>query len=154
MPSRKNRYILWFKETGIKDIPRVGGKNASLGEMFQYLNPKGVRIPNGFSVTAGAYNYFLRESGLRSRIKSILSGLNTRDIRNLQERGHKVRQAALSAHFPKDLEEQIVREYRKISRLYKMHDVDVAVRSSATAEDLPDASFAGQQESYLNIRGD
>ncbi|OGY92939.1 MAG: phosphoenolpyruvate synthase [Candidatus Komeilibacteria bacterium RIFCSPLOWO2_01_FULL_53_11] len=154
MPNKKGTFILWFRETGIKDIPLVGGKNASLGEMFQKLTRKGVRVPNGFSVTAGAYNYFLRESGLRSKIKSILSGLNTRDIRNLQERGHKVRQAILSAHFPKDLEEQIVREYRKLSRLYKMHDVDVAVRSSATAEDLPDASFAGQQESYLNIRGE
>ncbi len=152
--QRKNRYILWFKETGIKDIPLVGGKNASLGEMFQFLNPKGVRIPNGFSVTAQAYNYFLRESGLRSRIKSILADLNTKNIHNLQERGHKVRQEILKATFPQDLQDEILKAYHQLSKLYNLNDVDVAVRSSATAEDLPDASFAGQQESYLNIRGE
>ncbi|MBI4090987.1 MAG: phosphoenolpyruvate synthase [Candidatus Komeilibacteria bacterium] len=154
MPPRKNRYILWFKETGIKDIPSVGGKNASLGEMFQFLTPKAVRIPNGFSVTAGAYNYFLRESGLRSRIKTILADLDTKNIHNLQERGHKVRQEILRAHFPKDLEQEILASYHELSKVYKVHDVDVAIRSSATAEDLPNASFAGQQESYLNIRGE
>ncbi|OGY90683.1 MAG: phosphoenolpyruvate synthase [Candidatus Komeilibacteria bacterium RIFCSPLOWO2_01_FULL_52_15] len=152
--DRKQRYILWFKETGIKDIPLVGGKNASLGEMFQHLIKKGVAIPNGFSVTAHAYQYFLRETGLRSKIKVILSGLNTGSIKNLQERGHRVRQEILKAKFPKDLEDEIVAAYRELCTVYETHDVDVAVRSSATAEDLPDASFAGQQESYLNIRGD
>src|SRR3989344_1263639 len=152
--DRKQRYILWFKETGIKDIPLVGGKNASLGEMFQHLIKKGVAIPNGFSVTAHAYQYFLRETGLRSKIKVILSGLNTGSIKTLQERGHRVRQEILKAKFPKDLEDEIVAAYRELCTVYETHDVDVAVRSSATAEDLPDASFAGQQESYLNIRGD
>jgi len=154
MAQKKHSYILWFKQTGIKDIPLVGGKNASLGEMYQKLTKKGVRVPNGYSVTAGAYNYFLRESGLRSKIKTILSGLNTHDMRNLQDRGHKVRQAILRATFPKDLEDEILAAYHKLSKLYKRRDVDVAVRSSATAEDLPDASFAGQQESYLNIQGE
>src|SRR3989338_246556 len=100
MKRPKGKYILWFKETGIKDIPKVGGKNASLGEMYQKLTKKGVKVPNGFSVTASAYNYFLKESGLRSKIKSILATLDTRDIRNLQERGHKVRQVILAAEFP------------------------------------------------------
>lgn len=151
--AHKNKFILWFKETGIKDVPLVGGKNASLGEMYQYLTKKGVKIPNGFSVTASAYNYFLRETGLRSKIKIILSDLDTSSIHNLQERGYKVRQEILKAKFPSDLEDEITQQYDVLSKLYKAHDVDVAIRSSATAEDLPDASFAGQQDTYLNIQG-
>ncbi len=154
MSKKKNKYILWFKETGIQDVRIVGGKNASLGEMFQHLVKRGVRVPNGFCVTAGAYNYFLRETGLRSRIRSILSGLDSGNIHNLVSRGHRIRQEILKAAFPRDLEEEIIRAYRELSKLYGSEDADVAVRSSATAEDLPDASFAGQQESYLNIRGD
>src|SRR3989338_11265532 len=116
MPNKKGTFILWFRETGIKDIPLVGGKNASLGEMYQKLTKKGVRVPDGFSVTAGAYNYFLRESGLRSKIRTILTGLDTGNIRNLQDRGHKVRQAILRAAFPKDLEDEILLSYHTLSK--------------------------------------
>lgn len=150
----KKKLILWFSETGIKDVPRVGGKNASLGEMYAKLAKKGVKIPNGFATTSSAYRYFLQHAGIRKGIKEILKDLNAKDIRNLQVRGKKVRQLILGVDLPKDLEKEITAAYRKLSQFYKTKNVDVAVRSSATAEDLPDASFAGQQETFLNIRGE
>ncbi|MDD5039703.1 MAG: phosphoenolpyruvate synthase [Patescibacteria group bacterium] len=150
--SRKRALILWFSELGIKDVPLVGGKNASLGEMYQNLTRHGVKVPNGFAITATAYFYLLKKAGIRNEVKRILSDLNTHNLRNLQERGKKVRKLVLSAPFPKDLEELIIKNYHKLEKQYGK-GVDVAVRSSATAEDLPDASFAGQQETYLNIRG-
>ncbi|MDD5489150.1 MAG: phosphoenolpyruvate synthase [Candidatus Moranbacteria bacterium] len=170
--NTKTKYILWFRETGIKDIELVGGKNASLGEMHRNLRKYGIRIPDGFSITSEAYRYFLRQNNLDAEIKKILKGLDTGNMRNLAERGYKVRQAILSAEFPFDLRNSIVESYSKLSREYNPHrsfkiswdkkdhtnhfagGVDVAVRSSATAEDLADASFAGQQESYLNITGE
>ncbi len=169
---KNKKFILWFSETGIKDVPRVGGKNASLGEMYRHLKNKGIKIPNGFSVTADAYRYFLKENKLDEEMKRILRGLNTRNIRNLAERGHKIREAIMSAQFPVDLRNEIVKAYAKLSYEYKPRSfrilmdprrdhtnhfaggVDVAIRSSATAEDLIDASFAGQQESYLNVSGE
>ncbi|HCM68315.1 MAG TPA: phosphoenolpyruvate synthase, partial [Candidatus Kerfeldbacteria bacterium] len=151
-PSRSKRFILWFRELGIRDVPLVGGKNASLGEMYQKLVGKGVSIPNGFAITAHAYFYLLEKAGIRDDIKRVLKDLNTHDIRNLQAHGKKVRELIMSTTFPKDLENLIVENYRKLEKQYGK-GVDVAVRSSATAEDLPDASFAGQQETYLNIRG-
>ncbi len=150
---KKKKYILWFREIGIKDVPLVGGKNASLGEMYSKLTRKGVPVPNGFAVTAQAYDYFITTTGVKKEIKTILKGLNTHNIKNLQERGEAVRQAILRAEFPQDLKDQIVVAYQKLSKEYRVKNVDVAVRSSATAEDLPDASFAGQQESFLNVEG-
>jgi len=150
---KKSKYILWFKDIRIKDVPLVGGKNASLGEMYSKLSKRGVAIPNGFAVTASGYDYFITSQGVKREIKKILKDLNTHDIHNLQERAKAVRQTILSADFPQDLKEQIVAAYKKLSKQYKSKAVDVAVRSSATAEDLPDASFAGQQDTYLNVEG-
>lgn len=157
-PCRKTNtmaggFVLWFDELGIKDVPIVGGKNASLGEMYRKLTKKGVSVPNGFAVTADAYRYLLYEAGIEDDIKEILSDLDTHDIHNLRERGQKVRETILKAEFPKDLEHAIKDAYKKLCDEYGPN-TDVAVRSSATAEDLPDASFAGQQETYLNIKGD
>lgn len=151
---RKNKkFILWFNQIGIKDIPLVGGKNASLGEMYRHLTQKGVVVPNGFTITSAAYHYFLKKADIIKRIKQILADLNTHNLKNLMDRGAKVRQIILKSSLPEDLEQLIVRGYRKLEQQYGKN-CDVAVRSSATAEDLPDASFAGQQETFLNIRGE
>ncbi|HLM83798.1 MAG TPA: PEP/pyruvate-binding domain-containing protein, partial [Candidatus Bathyarchaeia archaeon] len=115
----KTKYTLLFKETGIKDIELVGGKNASLGEMFRNLKKKGIRVPDGFSVTAEAFRYFVSENKLDSEIKNILKGLNTGNMRNLAERGYRIRQAILSAEFPIDLRNQIVDAYSRLSHEYK-----------------------------------
>ena len=146
--------VLWFSELGISDVPIVGGKNASLGEMYQALRPEGIRIPNGFAVTATAYHAFIEDSGVASRLRDILVDLDTRNIADLQRRGRAARQAILETPLPKALEASILKAYRALSEEAGEEFVDVAVRSSATAEDLPDASFAGQQETYLNIRGE
>ena len=111
----RKRYVLWFKEIGIKDVPKVGGKGASLGEMYSKLTKKGVAVPNGFAVTAEAYEYFIDSTGVKKEIKKILRDLNTRDIHNLQARGQAVRQAILAADFPQDLAAQIVLAYKKLS---------------------------------------
>ncbi len=145
-------FILWFKEIGINDVPLVGGKNASLGEMYQHLSSKGIQVPNGFAITAEAYKHLLKDAGIEDAIKEALADLDTSDINNLRERGKKVREIILNAKFPEDLEEEIKKAYAKMEEEY-YPNVDVAVRSSATAEDLPDASFAGQQETFLNITG-
>ncbi|MEM0230991.1 MAG: phosphoenolpyruvate synthase [Candidatus Woesearchaeota archaeon] len=149
--EKKDRFILWFDEIGIEDISLVGGKNASLGEMYRFLKDK-VSIPNGFAITATAYNFFLERTKLKDRIREELKGLNTRNIRNLEEKGHKIRSMIRNAEIPYELRTEILAAYQKLCEQYGPN-TDVAVRSSATAEDLPDASFAGQQESYLNIRG-
>lgn len=151
--SKKDAYILWFEELAIDDVPFVGGKNASLGEMYQNMAQKGIQVPNGFALTSHAYNHFIDSAGIRDNIKDILSDLDTSDLKNLKERGHKVRETILSAEFPEDIQQAVEEAYKKLSDQYSSGDTDVAVRSSATAEDLPDASFAGQQESYLNVRG-
>lgn len=150
--SANKKYILWFNELSIRDIPKVGGKNASLGEMFRQLKPKGVSVPDGFAVTAQAYFYLLEKSGLKKQMRAILKDLDTSNIDNLKSRGHQIRTMILQAPLPADLEDQIIAAYRKLEKEYG-RNVDVAVRSSATAEDLPDASFAGQQETYLNVKG-
>ncbi len=149
-----SNFIKFFNELSIKDVPLVGGKNASLGEMYCQLAKKGVRVPNGFATTAEAYNYFMEEAGLKQKIKKILDGLDTHNMVDLSRRGARVRQIILKAEFPEDLKKEIVSAYKKLSKEYKVKNLDVAVRSSATAEDLPDASFAGQQETYLNIQGE
>jgi len=150
--STPPRFIKWFAEISIGDIPLVGGKNASLGEMFHELDSHGVRVPDGFAVTAEGYRHFLRGTGLDARIRQILSGLNTSDMDNLQQRGSEVRHAILATALPRDLEDEILAAYARLGGSQKL-PLDVAVRSSATAEDLPDASFAGQQETYLNVQG-
>jgi pyruvate,water dikinase len=159
------KYIKFFNQLSIKDVPQVGGKNASLGEMYRKLKRYGVRVPNGFATTADAYVYFLKKAKVKQEIKKILKGLNTHNVNDLARRGAKIRQVILNTEFPKDLEEEIITAYHKLSSDYNKNNnrkskienrqsLDVAVRSSATAEDLPDASFAGQQETYLNITGE
>lgn len=151
--ERDKRLILWFEEIEIGDVPLVGGKNASLGEMYQKLTGKGVNIPGGFAITAYAYRYLLEEAGIEGAIKDALGGLDTHDMKNLQERGERVRGVIRHTEFPPALTEAILEGYHQMEERYRA-GVDVAVRSSATAEDLPDASFAGQQETFLNIRGE
>ena len=150
--SHDKEFILWFDDIGIDDVPLVGGKNASLGEMYQHLTDKGVAVPHGFAITAYAYRYLLKEAGIEDEIKEVLSDLNTEDMHNLAERGEKCRDIIRHAPFPDPLRDAIIEAYQKMEAEYG-ENVDVAVRSSATAEDLPDASFAGQQETYLNIHG-
>jgi len=148
-----SQFIKFFEELSIKDVPVVGGKNASLGEMYRKLSRAGVKVPNGFATTAAAYRYFMDKTGLAGEIKKILRGLDTHNVSDLMKRGAVVRQAILAAEFPPELEKEITTAYARLSHEYQAEKVDVAVRSSATAEDLPDASFAGQQDTYLNIRG-
>ncbi|MDO9558614.1 MAG: phosphoenolpyruvate synthase [Syntrophales bacterium] len=149
---KDDKMVLWFDELELADIPQVGGKNASLGEMRRELIPKGVSIPDGYAVTANAYRYLLKSSGIVEQMKQILSDLDTHDIENLKSRGRQIRSLIYHSPFPKDLEDEIIAAYGKLCEEYGPN-TDVAVRSSATAEDLPDASFAGQQETYLNVTG-
>ena len=150
--SHDKELILWFDDIGIGDVHLVGGKNASLGEMYQHLTAKGVAVPHGFAITAYAYQYLIKSAGIEDAVIDALEGLDTHDLHNLQARGKKVREIIRGAEFPQDLKDAIITSYKKMEAEYGK-DVDVAVRSSATAEDLPDASFAGQQETYLNVRG-
>jgi pyruvate,water dikinase len=146
-------FIRWFDQLGIEDIALVGGKNASLGEMYRELTPQGIRIPNGFAITAEAYRHFLRKGQLGDRIRTLLEGLDTRNLPDLADRGRRLREAILATPLPADLQEEITQAYAELCRQYGP-ETDTAVRSSATAEDLPTASFAGQQESFLNVRGE
>jgi pyruvate,water dikinase len=161
--TKETALILWFEEVGIKDINLVGGKNASLGEMIQQLKPQGINIPNGFATTAYAYRYFIDRAGLEVQLRQLLADLDVEDIYNLRTIGKHARSLILNTSFPEELTEAITEAYRKLTfscgieadddrDCYK-YNADVAVRSSATAEDLPDASFAGQQETYLNVCG-
>ena len=148
-------HILWFEQIRLDDLPKVGGKNASLGEMYQTLTGRGVKIPNGFALTAEAYWHFIDKSNLRDRMRALLSRVDSQsDVRTLQETGESMRELLLGAPLPEDLERAVLDAYAKLSADYGRKDVDVAVSSSATAEDQPNASFAGQQETYLNINGD
>ncbi len=152
MSDKDTKLILWFSEIGMKDVPLVGGKNASLGEMYRELSPEGVKIPNGFAATSMAYWHFLKSAGILEDLKETMGGLDKSNINDLVERGLKARELILNARIPDDLWEAIKASYDKLCDQYGP-DTDVAVRSSATAEDLPTASFAGQMESYLNVRG-
>jgi len=168
------KFIRFFNELGIKDVPQVGGKNASLGEMYRKLTKQGILVPNGFATTAVAYNYFLKSTGVKNKIRQILKGLDTKNVTDLAQRGAAARQLIVATEFPEDLKQAIIDAYRKLStedalnrkpetrptrfatrseRVENRKLLHVAVRSSATAEDLPDASFAGQQETFLNISG-
>ncbi len=171
--TKEQKFVLWFEEVGIEDVPLVGGKNASLGEMIQQLTSKGVNVPTGFATTAHAYRYFVEKAGLDKKLRKIFSDLDVEDMKNLRERGRQARALVLNTPFPKELELAISDAYFKLCERYGAdpqlcdrmepefqeqckefsYDTDVAVRSSATAEDLPDASFAGQQETYLNVHG-
>ncbi len=144
-------YIRFFNELSIGDVPIVGGKNASLGEMYRNLAHKGINIPNGFATTAEAYWLLLEENSIKDTIQEILNDLDISDTSNLQERGLAVRNLILDSKLPVVLEEEILEAYKTLSKEYNSSSIDVAVRSSGTAEDLPDASFAGQQETFLNI---
>jgi pyruvate,water dikinase len=148
-----NAHIRWFSEIGIDDLPIVGGKNASLGEMHRALAAEGIRVPGGFALTADAYRYFLNNAGLEPKIATMLQGLDTHDVTDLRRRGAHIREAVLQAPLPEPLSAAVLSAYRELSGPDRPL-ASVAVRSSATAEDLPDASFAGQQETYLNVRGD
>ncbi len=149
-----HKYIKFFKEVDLKDVPEVGGKNASLGEMYQYLAPKGINLPNGYATTSSSYYYFIEQAGIRDKIQRVLDGLNIHDVRDLKKRGAKIRGIIMKSKLPQDFQDEIIEGYRELSKQCGKENVTVAVRSSATAEDLPNASFAGQQETYLNISGE
>lgn len=171
--TKQEKFVLWFEEVGIEDVPMVGGKNASLGEMIQQLTAKGVNVPTGFATTAYAYRYFVKKAGLEEQLRKIFANLDVEDLPNLQAVGRQARALVLNTPFPKELDLAISEAYFKLCQRYGnnpnlgttddeeemmrlrscSYDTDVAVRSSATAEDLPDASFAGQQETYLNVHG-
>ncbi len=147
------QYVRFFEEFGIEDIPMVGGKNASLGEMYRKLASEGVRVPNGFAITAGAYRHVLDEAGAWGALHEALDDLDTADMASLARAGKRAREIVYGAGLPRDLAAEILAGYRQLQEEYG-EDVSLAVRSSATAEDLPTASFAGQQETFLNIKGE
>jgi len=150
--DKQMQFIRRFGELRLSDVPQVGGKNASLGEMYQSLTARGIRIPNGFATTAEAYRYYIDHNKLHDRIGAELDALDVSDVTALAITGAKIRAWIKRAEMPTDLADEIIHAYRELEKEYGEH-ADVAVRSSATAEDLPGASFAGQQETYLNIRG-
>ena len=146
-------YLADLDKVGINDIDQVGGKNASLGEMLQNLGQLGIKIPGGFVITVAAYREFIRYNNLDEAIHNIINSIKLDDIESLRRGGLQARQLLKNAKFPRELSDSIIEKYYELSKLYGQDITDVAVRSSATAEDLPDASFAGQQETYLNVRG-
>ncbi|MCL4406167.1 MAG: phosphoenolpyruvate synthase [Patescibacteria group bacterium] len=152
--TKQKPFILWFDRITMKDVPLVGGKNASLGEMIKYLSPKGVNVPYGFAMTSEAYRYFIKETGLEELIRTTLKNVDVKNIKDLAKRGKIIRDAFLTKEIPEDLRKELVAAYRKLGRKFKEPNISVAVRSSATAEDAPTASFAGQMETYLNVRGE
>lgn len=147
------QYIKFFKELNNKDVPLVGGKNASIGEMFQELVPMGIHVPNGFAITSDAYWKLLEVGGIRQKIYDLLDGVDPTEIDVLKVRCKKIRDLIFQTPLPADLRAEIIEAYAILSKEYGMEQADVAVRSSATAEDLPDASFAGQQDTYLSVQG-
>ncbi|MCT7973322.1 phosphoenolpyruvate synthase [Laspinema olomoucense] len=171
--SKETQFVLFFEEVGLADLGLVGGKNSSLGEMIQQLESKGVNVPTGFATTAYAYRYFIEKAGLEQKLRTLFADLDLNDVNNLRERGKQARAMVMNTPFPKELDDAIAEAYLKLCERYGANaefckrfgpeyqevcekfssDLDVAVRSSATAEDLPDASFAGQQETYLNVHG-
>ncbi len=150
--STTTDYIRWFTDLTIDDVPLVGGKNASLGEMYQELGAQGIQIPNGFAITAEAYRYLLDQANAWPALHTALDDLNPTDVADLAKRAKTARDITYAAPFPEDLEQQILSAYNTLQKQYG-EEMSVAVRSSATAEDLPTASFAGQQDTYLNVSG-
>ncbi|XOB41427.1 MAG: phosphoenolpyruvate synthase [Candidatus Nealsonbacteria bacterium] len=151
---KTKKLILWLKDISKKDTKLVGGKNASLGEMFSNLGKKGISIPDGFATTSRAYWYFLKENGIDKELKKIFKDFNPKSLTSLKKTGSLARKLILEGKFPKDLEREIIKNYKTLSKKYSEDKTDVAVRSSATAEDLKTASFAGQMETYLNVEGE
>ena len=143
----KEKQLVWFEEVGAGNVAEVGGKNANLGEMLRELKNKGIPVPDGFATTANAYRAFLKENDLEEKIQIEIEKYR-KDKKRLHEAGENIRHMFADAHFPPDMAESIRTSYRELGKRYKTDRVNVAVRSSGTAEDLPDASFAGQQESY------
>jgi pyruvate,water dikinase len=150
--KRAEESILWFADAGIEDIPLVGGKNASLGQMIRHLAAKGVRVPNGFATTAFAYREFIRSANLDRQLRALFDDLDVQKLDQLQDRAKRARSLILETPFSPEFKAAIAAAYEKLCREFG-ENTDVAVRSSATAEDLPEASFAGQQETYLNVHG-
>lgn len=149
------KYIKYFEEVRLTDVKSVGGKNASLGEMITQLGAQGIRVPTGFAVTADAYWHYLNDNNLVEKMKQIMSQLSDKnDVGVLQKVGSEIRNLIIAGKMPDDLAQEIITAYHDLSRRYKQENCDVAVRSSATAEDLPTASFAGQQDTFLNVSGD
>ncbi|WP_456488423.1 phosphoenolpyruvate synthase [Caminibacter pacificus] len=146
-------FIKWFREIGIQDTAEVGGKNASLGEMYNHLTPLGVKVPNGFAVTATAYKHYLSANNLWEPLSKLFENFNPDDIDELKNVGKAARKLIMDAEIPEDLKKEILQGYAELKKEYG-DDVSLAVRSSATAEDSPTASFAGQNETYLNIKGE
>ncbi|WP_353183869.1 phosphoenolpyruvate synthase [Parapedobacter lycopersici] len=146
-------FTVGLKQVGIRDIEEVGGKNASLGEMLQHLTPLGIRIPDGFVITVAAYREFIASNALETNVRQIIDSIDYDNLESLRRGGLQVRTLIRNGNIPEALSEEVVAAYRALSGNYNQEFTDVAVRSSATAEDLPDASFAGQQETYLNVRG-
>ena len=151
--KKNQKIILWFKDIWAEDVPLVGGKNASLGEMYSRLTSKGINILNGFALTSNFYWRFLKYNKIDKKIQGILREFNSKSVSSLKDTGKKIRRLIRGGEIPPDTRNEILISYQKLSSEYKEKNIDVAVRSSATAEDLPTASFAGQHESYLNIRG-
>ncbi|MGF1590236.1 MAG: phosphoenolpyruvate synthase [Pleurocapsa sp.] len=171
LPSKAAAFVLWFEDVGMSDVSLVGGKNASLGEMIQQLTPQGINVPAGFATTAYAYRYFIQQAKLETKLRQLFADLDVEDLNNLRSRGQQARALILNTPFPPELTTAITEAYSQLCQRYSIdfsycdqfegeekevckkytYNVDVAVRSSATAEDLPDASFAGQQETYLNV---
>ncbi|MEZ4573027.1 MAG: PEP/pyruvate-binding domain-containing protein [Thermomicrobiales bacterium] len=151
--AQDSELVVWYEDLDIDDVASVGGKNASLGEMIGALASQGIRVPAGFATTAEAYRMFIDRAGIRDEIAGLLEELST-DARPLDEVGERIRRLILESEIPDELATSIREAYRDLSSRSDVENVDVAVRSSATAEDLPDASFAGQQETYLNVRGE
>jgi pyruvate,water dikinase len=146
------QYIRWFNQLGINDIPLVGGKNASLGEMYRQLADQDVKVPNGFAITAEAYRYLLNQAQAWPKLHQLLDNVDADNVTDLAHKAQQARDLVYSAPLPNDLQQEILNAFQQLQQQYP-EDLTVAVRSSATAEDLPTASFAGQQDTYLNIRG-
>ena len=151
--EEKYKYIRFFKEIGVDDVAVVGGKTSSVGEMYRELTPQGVKVANGFAITAAAYRYILDKASAWDALHEALEGIDASNMADLANRGRKARAIVYGAPLPDDLKQEILAAYQTLQGEYG-HDLSVAVRSSATAEDLPNVSFAGQHESYLNIYGD
>jgi len=151
--TNENQYIRWFENLNAKDVPVVGGKNASLGEMIRALKDADIRVPDGFATTSAAYWEFLEANDLKGKIKSSLEDMES-GKKPLEKTGKSIRDLFLKGHFPEKIAEAIRNAYYELCKRHNTDELDVAVRSSATAEDLPEASFAGQQESFLNMSGE
>lgn len=151
--SNISKYILWFDEINLTDLPQVGGKNSSLGEMISLLSDSGIAVPGGFATTSDAFWYFIQQTNLNKKINDVLDNLDVHDVLALKKAGSEIRQWVLDATFPEELKNSIREAYQQLAKKYG-DSATYAVRSSATAEDLADASFAGQQETYLNIQGE